>query len=933
MFKRNLIISALALVVGAQVVFGVPAKRGVVKSYEQADGSVVAVTLRGDERSHCYLTTDGYPLIEDGNGNLCYATVGDDGRAVSTGIKASDLRVRSAAEKAMLRTVDRDLTTAGLLKMRAEASPIITRGEKALRAARKVNQSTGIGLYDDIFPHAGTVHSLVVIVEYQDVKFKVEDPADFFTRMLNEKGFSDYGATGSARDYFTDASLNQFRPTFDVYGPVVLPEKCAYYGENDLYGNDAAPEYMVKHACELLDDKINFADYDLDNDGKVDNIFVIYAGQGEASEGASYTVWPHQWDLSKGGITLKLDGKIIDHYACTNEWEDKRPDGIGTFVHEFSHVMGLPDLYSTDYGPAASKTPGEWSVLDYGPYNNDGRTPPTYSIFERNAMGWIDPIVLDGEAHVELGHIMTTNNGAIKLTDSKSEFFLFENRQQAGWDEFIPGHGMLVWHIDYKANVWASAGVNDAASHQYVDIEEANGKANNDNWTTMQGYAFPGTSKNTSFTDDTTPSMLTWNGTRLNTPITNIKEEDGIISFDVCGGVYDLTAPIVTVADVTPDGFTLAWEKVDGATQYEINVFADAQLANCVVKTTSSNNSCKIKGLNPETAYYVTVYALRADKRSDPSQVVGVTTGEFDFAYLIPEAEEVVEKGNGYFVASWKPVEDAVDYLLTVTTAGEGEQVFTTDFGSGSTLKFPSGWETDIPASDKYTSKEYAGAAVPSVKFSRSGRYLQTPVFSRDIRRIEFWVRMALGSANDTSDSYLTVYGREDESAAWQTVALCKDVVAASGGETVVIDNIAEGICQLKFEYTKVTGNLAFDDLKIISGETEYIIFDDFDHKSVGGAMTSYTVYVDPSVNRSRAGEDALPTLGYTIQAVDSEGKKSAESKRVEVEMTTTGIASPEAAAEGDPVYYNMQGVRISAPTQPGFYIKQQGSRVDKVVK
>ena len=224
-----------------------------------------------------------------------------------------------------------------------------------------------------------------------------------------------------------------------------------------------------------------------------------------------------------------------------NEWEGSRPDGVGTFIHEFSHVMGLPDLYATDYSTAF--TPGEWSVLDYGPYNNDGCTPPIYSIYERYALGWIEPTVIDGPATIRLDNVME-NKGCIIPTKRANEFFLLENRQQTGWDTFIPGHGMLVWHVDYNSYIWAQNTVNNNASHQYVDLEEADNIRSEN---TRAGDAFPGTSKVTSFTDTTTPSMKTWTGAKLNLPITDITETDGIITFNVAGG--DINAGF-SMADV-----------------------------------------------------------------------------------------------------------------------------------------------------------------------------------------------------------------------------------------------------------------------------------------------------------------------------------------------------------------------------------------------
>ena len=188
----------------------------------------------------------------------------------------------------------------------------------------------------------------MILVEYTDVKFHTAadgyktDAKDYFTRMLNEDGFNDFGGTGGAAEFYRFNSHGAFRPVFDVFGPVTLSHDMAYYGGNDSWwnGNDLRPEQMVIEACDMLDDEIDFSQYDRDGDGYVDNIFIFYAGRGESSGGSSDTVWPHAWNLASAGYSNEVhDGVIVDRYGCSNEWESGRPDGVGTFVHEFSHMV------------------------------------------------------------------------------------------------------------------------------------------------------------------------------------------------------------------------------------------------------------------------------------------------------------------------------------------------------------------------------------------------------------------------------------------------------------------------------------------------------------------------------------------------------------------------------------------------------------------
>ena len=185
--------------------------------------------------------------------------------------------------------------------------------------------------------------------------------------------------------------------------------------------------------------------------------------------------------------------------------------------------------------------------MDYGNYNNDGRTPPYYTIYERYSLGWITPKELGDPEDITLRNI-SENVGYIIRTENEDEYFLFENRQQEGWDKYIPGHGMLIWHIDYDERLWELNKMNMEPAHQRVDIIEADNKLTNK---TRDGDPFPGTSNNTSFTDDTKPGMISWGRVRQEKPITDIREENGIIYFKVNGGSDTAIVNTLPDTDIT----------------------------------------------------------------------------------------------------------------------------------------------------------------------------------------------------------------------------------------------------------------------------------------------------------------------------------------------------------------------------------------------
>lgn len=562
----------------------VPAKPTPIK-FTQPDGTTIMLQLKGDERSHIMMTLDGYPVVRDEKGFYCFAELTDENRLKSTDVIAQPVTSLNDVEKTRISRI----SSADVRKALA------ARNSGRFNAPAVVSRSTGyngIGLMDDAFLGYKELKGLVILAQFKDVKFSSKCDKAFFTRMLNNEGFSEYGGTGSARDYFIDSSSGAFVPEFDVYGPVTLDNAMAYYGGNDEDGNDLRPGEMIRDACQKLDGQINFKDYDIDGDGYVDNVFVFYAGYGEASYRDDNTVWPHQWTLSAQRLSLTVDGVKVDKYACSNEMEldengNSIPDGVGTFVHEFSHVLGIPDLYCTDSN--GEWTPGPWSVMDQGPYNNDGRTPPAYSAYERNALGWCEPTVIDGAESVTLEAIVKSNKACLIPTSKQNEFFLIENRQQTGWDKYLPGHGMIVWHIDYNQNVWVQNTVNNLKSHNYVDLEEAcgyyvdsydyldeDGYIKYDEYMeAFAAYSFPGTTGKTSFTDSTSPSMKTWAGKGLGLPITNICERNGVITFDVAGGRCDAAVPEVAApVETGDDWFTASWKAANGASSYLLTVEA-----------------------------------------------------------------------------------------------------------------------------------------------------------------------------------------------------------------------------------------------------------------------------------------------------------------------------------------------------------------------
>ena len=466
------IFCALALAAGA-----VPAKPG-WQTYTQADGSTIELQLVGDEYYHYMINREGGQV-----------RLNEAGMYVAAGEAPTrqQARARHASNKA--------------------------------RRARKV-----FGVTPNLAPRG-----IVIMVNYSDKTFAANHTHAVIDSLCNAEDCKvntyENVSYPSARTYFKDQSNGKYAPVFDVYGPVTLSRNTAYYGENDktYYEFDARAANMIVEACKLADENlgVDFTQYDSDKDGKIDFVYVIYAGKGEASGGGANTIWPHSYSITEqleleayysahpseyyydygatfvpyfteeySGQDCYVDGKMIDTYACSNELSGSDLDGIGTLCHEFGHVMGLPDFYDTNYETNSEQglTPGEWDVMDRGAYNGGGHCPPNYSAWEKYFFGWHTPLNLGSEPHrLTLtangqegyqAYQITTGDEQVGPTDSlknNAAVYYIENRQKQGWDRNLPGSGLLVWKVQYSKTAWQDNEPNNEANKPRFTVKQTTG--------------------------------------------------------------------------------------------------------------------------------------------------------------------------------------------------------------------------------------------------------------------------------------------------------------------------------------------------------------------------------------------------------------------------------------------------------------------------
>lgn len=463
--------------------FAVPAYRG-WQTKSQPDGTTIEVRLTGDEFYHYW---------QDRNGNV---------------VKCDSLGYWRVVESQ---------PTPATIKARRQASAMLqSRPQKAVGAP-------------NLAPRG-----LVILVNFKDTKFNASNTQAAMNELMNSSNYTYNDATGSVRQYFSDQSDGQYTPEFDVIGPVTLTNNVAHYGGNDAGGDDLLPGDMVVEACSIANalHNVDFTQYDNDRDGYVDFVYVIYAGKGEADGGTENTIWPHSWDVysaeyfgncSYNESKRMFDDRYIYQYACSAELDGPtgKRAGIGTIAHEFSHVIGLPDLYDIDYGQnyEDEMTPGVWHLMDHGSYNNDGRTPPSYTIYDKYFLGWATPTNPGNTAQkltlaANEGYQITSGNTLLAATSTSTAYYI-ENRQQSGWDAGLPGHGLLIWKVQYNNDAWNNNGPNATPGTIRYAVVSASGA------TTKIGTAadpFPGTKK-----------ITQWEGVN-GKPLLNITEKNGIIS-------------------------------------------------------------------------------------------------------------------------------------------------------------------------------------------------------------------------------------------------------------------------------------------------------------------------------------------------------------------------------------------------------------------
>ena len=455
------LMSMLTLIMAA-----VPALRQ-WRTVTQPDGSSLELMLVGDENLHYYITRDHVPVVTIDGSTYCYAQV-HDGLLASSGIIAHEAAMRSPEE----------MKQAGNSSVQRARAPRMARAKRV--SGRKVGTPGG--------NFTGSKRAIVILARFSDKAFSTgeDETRAFYNDMLNLPGFNTAGAAGSVHDYFSDMSRGVFDLQFDIYGPVKVSNSATYYGgPSPLFGGfDYAGDFITEAIVKAdAENDIDWTTYDWDGDGEVDQVFVLYSGFGQATGGPTGTIWPHAWTLDEardanagGNGHISRDGVQINQYACGNELYSSSGTtrmGMGVFCHEFSHCMGLPDMYDTKYG--GNYGMGDWDLLDHGSYNGPngiGECPAAWTGYERNFAGWLPYTALKpGDIITGMKALTEVDGKAYVIYNDAhpDEYYLLENRRKISWDKYVPEEGLLIVHVDYDPVLWENNVVNTEGTFNQSD--------------------------------------------------------------------------------------------------------------------------------------------------------------------------------------------------------------------------------------------------------------------------------------------------------------------------------------------------------------------------------------------------------------------------------------------------------------------------------
>jgi len=623
-------------------------------------------------------------------------------------------------------------------------------------------------------PTEGTVRVPVILVNFSDLGFTLNNPKTQFEDLFNGDGGSNPNATGSVRTYFTASSNGALDLEYEVFGPYTLSHGMAYYGDNKTNNSGVTTDHNIR-ASELVTEAVqlaynagvDFSRYDADSDGNIDNVSIVVAGYNEAEGGRAETIWPHYSVINSA---KRFNNKFISGYLMISEYRGSgggTQAGIGTYCHEFGHALGLPDLYDTSSSDAY--TVGDWDVMCTGCYNNAGSTPPTYTAFERFVMGWLTPQQVTSSGLKTLQPIETSNEALLlaanahnldPLSPNPSEYFLLENRQALGWDAgkgALVSTGLLVSHITFNSYRWEYNTFNNSTPLGFaivsagMDVPTQSSAAD----------VFPGSTKRTTWH----PTMN--DGTILNQRVVSQirQRNDGAMAMYIGSGGDDMLTILPEELEVSTSFLTeplsydtaVATLHIPSTQQDSLLLYVESDRFHfsidsgihwycypdtaCITIEKNRAYDLSLKVLYTPTRQNCTyTYSFLTVISPDESMGAQLTLkGISPKPTLVttPIVNDVTTVSTHSFTVSWEDQEAAEGYYYALYTIEEGSSQETEDFETFATIKQirEHGWDANF-ANSQTTISESGNAVV----FRADHQYIQTPVYPYTPIQISFWL-------------------------------------------------------------------------------------------------------------------------------------------------------------------------------------------------
>ncbi|MGE5424395.1 MAG: M6 family metalloprotease domain-containing protein [Syntrophothermus sp.] len=576
----------------------VTAKPGPVE-FTQPDGTKVTLLLKGDEHVHWATTVDGYTLLSDSTGAYVYASKNPAGIGFSN-VRAHDPVQRGSSEKAFLGQLEK-----GIFFSKQQL------GEMKRAVLLKSSDQSDATLSGG-FPTTGTRKLLMILANFNNTSTTYTPSA--FTNFMNQVN---YNGTGSFRDYYLEVSYGQLIVNTTVTTWVTLPNTHDYYGPQGMWGKFAYDAIVAANNQA----GVNFAEFDNNGDGVVDGVTIVHQGRGQEESGNISDIWSHSWDLGSAGYTAAqrtFDGVLVSAYTTEPEkMGTSSMVNIGVFCHEFGHNLGAPDFYDADYSTNGQyQGTGNWDLMASGSWNSNGIKPAHHTAWTKAYFGWITPQQLTTAQSVTLPNAEGNPVAYRYNTTTSNEYYLVENRQQTGFDVALPGHGMIIYHVDGNY-ISAHSGPNDVncTSHQGLypmaaNSTTANGIMVSPGTINTTGCSWPGASLKTTFTDATIPAAKSWAGANTGLPLQNIAENNSTKEVSFCFISCSTTTPTLSVTPANQNVSSTA-----GTTTYTVT-------SNSAWTATSSQSWCTVTSSGTGNG---TIYASYTANTSTTARSASIT--------------------------------------------------------------------------------------------------------------------------------------------------------------------------------------------------------------------------------------------------------------------------------------------------------------------